>query len=98
MSNASVPESGMNATPLIDVLLVLLVMIVITLPMGTHKVPLNLPQAVDRGTVHYPKVIVAGPKVEFHPDRRGPNERVALAMAAAQRARVASGGLRQQSC
>jgi biopolymer transport protein ExbD len=129
MSNASAPAPEMNATPLVDVLLVLLVMIVITLPMGTHKVPLNLPQAVDRGTVHYPEVIIVGvdfdgalsldgehvdsidslerslravaalnpqPKVEFHPDRRGPYERVAQAMAAAQRARVASVGLRQQ--
>jgi biopolymer transport protein ExbD len=120
----------MNATPLIDVLLVLLVMIVITLPVGTHKVPLNLPQAVDRGTVHLPGVVVVGvdfdgaltfngepvdsidslerrlrtvagldpqPKVEFHPDRRGPYERVAQAMAAAQRANVRSVGLRRES-
>lgn len=37
-------EPQMNATPLIDVLLVLLVMIVLTLPMATHAVKLNLPQ------------------------------------------------------
>jgi biopolymer transport protein ExbD len=34
----------MNATPLIDVLLVLLVMLVLTLPVATHGVTLNLPQ------------------------------------------------------
>jgi len=38
-------EPQMNATPLIDVLLVLLVMIIFTLPVGTHAVKLNLPQA-----------------------------------------------------
>jgi len=37
-------EPQMNATPLIDVLLVLLVMLVLTLPMATHAVKLNLPQ------------------------------------------------------
>jgi biopolymer transport protein ExbD len=35
----------MNATPLIDVLLVLLVMLIFTLPVATHAVKLNLPQA-----------------------------------------------------
>jgi biopolymer transport protein ExbD len=37
----------MNATPLIDVLLVLLVMLIFTLPLATHAVKLNLPQAVN---------------------------------------------------
>ena len=37
-------EPQMNATPLIDVLLVLLVIVIITLPVGTHAVKLNLPQ------------------------------------------------------
>lgn len=39
-------EPQMNATPLIDVLLVLLVMLIFTLPVATHAVKLNLPQAV----------------------------------------------------
>src|SRR5690349_18004405 len=39
-------EPQMNATPLIDVLLVLLVMLIFTLPMATHAVKLNLPQRV----------------------------------------------------
>jgi|SRR5882672_9553591 len=34
----------MNATPLIDVLLVLLVILIITLPIATHAVKLNLPR------------------------------------------------------
>jgi biopolymer transport protein ExbD len=36
----------MNATPLIDVLLVLLVMLIFTLPIATHAVKLNLPQGI----------------------------------------------------
>jgi biopolymer transport protein ExbD len=38
----SVPE--INTTPLIDVLLVLLVLMVITLPRMTHRISLDLPQ------------------------------------------------------
>lgn len=38
------PMMAMNITPLIDVLLVLLVMLIITLPVVTHQVPLDLPQ------------------------------------------------------
>src|SRR5437870_8185323 len=36
--------SEINTTPLIDVMLVLLIMFIITIPMATHKVPLDLPQ------------------------------------------------------
>jgi biopolymer transport protein ExbD len=46
MSGSShVAEPALNATPLIDVLLVLLVMLIFTIPIGTHAVKLNLPQA-----------------------------------------------------
>lgn len=48
MSNLAEPQ--LNATPLIDVLLVLLVMLIFTLPVATHTVNLNLPHAV-RGTL-----------------------------------------------
>jgi biopolymer transport protein ExbD len=37
------PLSDMNMTPLIDVLLVLLVMLVITIPIATHSLELPLP-------------------------------------------------------
>jgi len=37
-------EPQMNATPLIDVMLVLLVILILTVPIATHAVKLNLPQ------------------------------------------------------
>ena len=37
-------ESQMNATPLIDVMLVLLIILILTVPIATHAVKLNLPQ------------------------------------------------------
>ena len=46
--DAPEPElsAGMNITPLIDVLLVLLVMIIITIPIRLHSVNMELPGAV----------------------------------------------------
>lgn len=38
------PINDLNTTPLIDVLLVLLVMFIITIPLQTHKVAVDLPQ------------------------------------------------------
>ncbi|MXP44695.1 biopolymer transporter ExbD [Altererythrobacter sediminis] len=35
---------AMNTTPLIDVMLVLLIMFIITIPVATHSVDLNLPR------------------------------------------------------
>ena len=52
MSMSVGPSSGvddvmveMNTTPLIDVMLVLLVMLIVTIPIQTHAVKLDLPQA-----------------------------------------------------
>lgn len=38
------PLSAMNTTPLIDVLLVLLIMIILTIPAALNKIPMPLPQ------------------------------------------------------
>ena len=42
--SSSAPMCDINTTPLIDVLLVLLVTLIITLPIQTHAVKLDLPQ------------------------------------------------------
>jgi len=43
-AESHVTEPALNATPLIDVLLVLLVILIMTLPIATHAVNVNLPQ------------------------------------------------------
>ena len=46
-NESSEPMMEMNMTPLIDVLLVLLIMFIITIPIQTHAVKLDLPQNSD---------------------------------------------------
>ena len=41
------PMSEMNTTPLIDVMLVLLIMLIITIPIQTHAVKLDLPTCAN---------------------------------------------------
>jgi biopolymer transport protein ExbD len=38
------PIAAINTTPLIDMMLVILIMLIVSIPMSTHKVPLDLPQ------------------------------------------------------
>jgi biopolymer transport protein ExbD len=47
----------MNTTPLIDVMLVLLVMLIITIPMQLHSVNMNLPKAASTELLHKPVTI-----------------------------------------
>ncbi len=44
------PMMEMNTTPLIDVMLVLLIMFIITIPIQTHAVKVDLPQNSDAST------------------------------------------------
>jgi biopolymer transport protein ExbD len=37
------PMATINTTPLIDMMLVILIMLIVSIPMTTHKVPLDLP-------------------------------------------------------
>jgi biopolymer transport protein ExbD len=47
----------MNTTPLIDVMLVLLIMLIITIPIQTHAVKLNMPSNSSSAPSEPPKVI-----------------------------------------
>jgi len=46
-----------NTTPLIDVMLVLLIMLIVTIPMQTHAVKLNLPQGNPPPVTVQPQVV-----------------------------------------
>jgi len=48
----------MNTTPLIDVMLVLLVMLIVTIPIQTHAVKLDLPQSTNAPPPSTPPVVV----------------------------------------
>jgi biopolymer transport protein ExbD len=51
------PMMDINMTPLIDVMLVLLIMFIITIPVMTHAVKLDMPRASNAPTVTQPIVI-----------------------------------------
>ncbi|MDP3135076.1 MAG: biopolymer transporter ExbD [Burkholderiaceae bacterium] len=50
----------MNTTPLIDVLLVLLVMLIITIPIQLHSVPIDMPVGTPPVNLVPPKVVEIG--------------------------------------
>jgi biopolymer transport protein ExbD len=51
------PVADINTTPLIDVMLVLLVMIIITIPVQLHAVNLHLPVGDPPPVAHKPEVV-----------------------------------------
>lgn len=52
------PLSEINVTPLVDVMLVLLIIFIVTAPLLTHKVKLNLPKVTTQAsTVQNPMVV-----------------------------------------
>ena len=51
------PVADINTTPLIDVMLVLLVMIIITIPVQLHAVNLHLPVGDPPPAAHQPEVV-----------------------------------------
>ncbi|MDH7639699.1 ExbD/TolR family protein [Sphingomonas oryzagri] len=53
------PLMEINTTPLIDVLLVLLIMFILTIPIQTHKVPLDLPSGGTPAIEHPDKNLIS---------------------------------------
>jgi biopolymer transport protein ExbD len=67
----------MNTTPLIDVMLVLLVMLIITIPLNMHAVNVELPLGSDQRTLEEPKIIkikVSASRQIFWNDALVPNQ------------------------
>ena len=63
--NASQPMAEINMVPLIDVVLVLLVIFIVTAPLLTNVVKLDLPKATSNADIQKPE------KVEFAIDANG---------------------------
>ena|SRR5579871_595814 len=62
------PMMEMNTTPLIDVMLVLLIMFIITIPVATHSIDIDLPVATPPTNVPPPNTIKN--KVSISPDSK----------------------------
>src|SRR5579871_5258150 len=62
------PMMEMNTTPLIDVMLVLLIMFIITIPVATHSIDIDLPVATPPTNVPPPNTVKN--KVSISPDSR----------------------------
>ncbi len=64
-SDSDEPMMDINTTPLIDVMLVLLIMFIITIPIQTHAVKLDLP--VDQQTNEPPPIDPVKNKITVNP-------------------------------
>jgi biopolymer transport protein ExbD len=62
------PMMDINTTPLIDVMLVLLIMFIITIPIQTHAVEIDLPQPDPTSTP--PPILPEKNKINVTPDGR----------------------------
>ena len=56
-SGAQAPMAEINTTPLVDVMLVLLIIFIITAPLMTHSVPVDLPRAASTPTPEKPMTL-----------------------------------------
>ena len=57
VSSHTAPTSEINTTPLVDVMLVLLVIFIITAPLLTHAVKIDLPQASSQPQPEKPELV-----------------------------------------
>lgn len=57
VASHTAPMSEINTTPLVDVMLVLLVIFIITAPLLTHAVRIDLPQASSQPLPEKPEII-----------------------------------------
>ena len=74
----SAPFSAINMTPFIDILLVLLIMLIITVPISTHKLAIDLPAPSDKPVKLIPPQVLAldAAGVLYWNGQRIPDERL----------------------
>jgi biopolymer transport protein ExbD len=73
--------SAINTTPLVDVMLVLLIIFLITIPVVTHTVPVKLPHETNQPTTTKPENIVIAVDADggiYWNDRKVPDTTVLL--------------------
>lgn len=85
--SSSQPLSDINVTPFVDVMLVLLVIFMVTAPMFSQGLPVNLPQAAAPAlTSEQPLVVSINPKQEVYlGDRQVGLENLKVALAGEKR-------------
>ncbi|MEO5702644.1 MAG: biopolymer transporter ExbD [Gammaproteobacteria bacterium] len=68
-SGSPQPMSEINVTPLVDVMLVLLIIFIVTAPLLSHKVKLNLPKATTQPqTIEDPLVVSLAKDTQLYVD------------------------------
>lgn len=84
-SSAHEPLSEMNTTPLIDVLLVLLIVIIMSIPMATHSLDVPLPGEVpppplskQLDPIRNKVVLTTAGEIQWNGDAVSPGELLAL--------------------
>jgi biopolymer transport protein ExbD len=92
--NHNRPMAEINTTPLVDVMLVLLVIFIITAPLLTHAVKIDLPQAGSQPSPEKPDIVTLSIDAEgklfwndtLLADKNTPYQQLAIIMTAAQSA------------
>jgi biopolymer transport protein ExbD len=56
-SDGGRPMAEINMIPLIDVMLVLLIIFIVTAPLLTHSIKINLPKATTQATIEKPETV-----------------------------------------
>ena len=64
--NHQMPTAEINMTPLVDVMLVLLIIFIITAPLMTHQVPVDLPRASSTPTPEKPLTLQVSIDADNH--------------------------------